>query len=45
MDKYEISFSFSKKGAFVFLIMYLFFYGVFNFVSLFLKDIFTLMFK
>lgn len=45
MEKYQIAFSFSKKDAFVFVLMYLAFYGVFNFVSLFLKDIFTLIFK
>ncbi len=45
MNKYEILFTFNKKDLFILLGMYLFFYGILNFIYLFLKDIFSLIFK
>jgi hypothetical protein len=45
MNKYEIFLSFTKKDMFTLLGIYLVIYGVFNIASLFLKDIFFVIFK
>lgn len=45
MNRYEELLSFTKRYIFIFLGFYLLFYGILNFVSLFLKDVFYLLFK
>lgn len=45
MSKYEVLLSFTKKDVFVFLGVYLAVYGVLNIFTLFLKDIFFILFK
>jgi len=45
MNKYGELLSIPKRYIFIFLGFYLLFYGLLNFVSLFLKDVFYLLFK